>query len=190
MLKNEFIEEMRGIVEGFPSLKNRFKLDRIYSAFENLPKEALTFAIDAVADEASPTPASFKKAARDWKSAFYKKNGYYYGFENQPAEDVNICRYCFDCGVVKVKHNAPDDFIQLMRCSCEAGLGSKFKLPPFNNDAKAMFVKVALNPSWFNPNIDEKDELDQMSLKIQNKFDQWKNIVSKSEKYWAELGYK
>jgi hypothetical protein len=181
---------MRGVLEGFPSLKNRFKIDRIYSFFEKLPSDALKFAIDEVCDEASPTPAAFRKAARDWKSDFYKKNGYYYGYEEQANQEPQYCPYCFDCGVVKVKHNTPDDFLQLMRCSCDAGLVCQSKLPHFNNDAKAMFVRVALNPAWFNPNITEKDDLDQMGAKVQNKFDQWQNIIRKSEKYWAGLGYK
>jgi len=194
MLKyEEFLTEMTGLIERFPSLKNRSLLSRIHSILMNISSEGAREVIVEISDGAKgvPTPNDFKEHARTWRSKFFHKNGYYYGFEPIDSQETNVkCEFCFDCGIVKVKHNVPDDFIQLMRCNCEAGLRSSAALPPYNNDARHVFVRVALNPAWFNPNISTTDDLDKMGSKLLQKHDTWRVIISKSENYWKGLGYK
>lgn len=108
----------------------------------------------------------------------------------KPIPEPEICLFCYDTGILKIKHHNPDDFLQLMKCSCKQGEKNLSALPRWNQDAAPMFVRVALNPKWFNPNVTENDELDSMGEKMMNKFEQWRSIISKSEQYWAKLGFK
>jgi hypothetical protein len=190
------IHDLAGIIfpltKRFKALDSKETIERIHVFLGPLPKDAVEQIVNQIGDEARATPTinEFKALASRWKYDYFKANGHWYGQKAEEVKPEQLCQFCFDCGIVKVKHNTPDEFLQLMKCSCNAGSKVSAKLPQFNSDAKAMFVRVAINPQWFNPNIEVSDDLDKMGSKVLNKFDEWRAIVHKSEKYWAGLGFK
>lgn len=187
----DFARIMDDLASVWPNmLKEVKRIDRIKSIARFLPVEAFEEIANELLDSSwkMPLPTDFDKLAKDWKHSFFQKNGFYYGFDGRQSEIENLCEYCFDCGVIKIKQHT-GDFLQLMRCDCEKGKFSPAKLPAWDNELKSIYIKTAINPKWFNPNIISTDDLDKMNIKTKLKFDEWQEVIKKSEKHWSDLGY-
>jgi hypothetical protein len=181
-----FLSRFETLVECFPSMKSKTKIERIYNFLKDIPKDGIDEIINTIIDnfKYAPTPSDFFDAATAWK----KKNNYY----NQviEAQYTKIgCDYCFDTGIVKFEHTEPDGFQYLIRCDCETGKTNNSNMPRWDSSLKGGFVKKALNAAWFNPNITPDTTEELANEKIMKKVNEWKKQIKRSEKYWTDLGY-
>lgn len=187
LFKKEFLEQMARL-----KINDVARIPRYYRAVSNLPREALIEITDDFLDSSkyTPLPKDFLAAAVEWRKRYFLEHGHYYGKTvAESTEDKIDCNYCFDSGIVKIKHTVPDNFQKLIRCDCRVGSKCTAKLPSWAADLNGAFVRIDIDPSWFNPHTNETDNDKSAEKKIWDKVREWQKIVKKSEIYWKEIGY-
>ena len=181
----QFLSEIAPLIEAFPSLKNRAKLERIYFFLSGLPFEAARTVILQVGDHAksTPTPNEFRELAVRWKNSYYAKHGNYYGVEKIENQEITFCEVCKDAGIIELIPHGKTEISHHMRCYCEFGLKHFARLPVFDKGLKQGFRTNAPALENFKPTKGELNE-------IWTKFGIWKGLLEKSEIHWKNLGYK
>jgi hypothetical protein len=191
--QNQFLTQMNRLATTWKDINTAERTPRYFLAVKDLPNEAVKEIINNLLDSASkmPLPKDFQGLASEWRKNFFLKNGHYYGTEKDAVSDINSidCKTCFDCGILKIKHHQPDAFKQLMLCDCEAGTRSTALMPQWDSSVSGAFVKLAIDPTWFNPHASEQETLEESEKKVFKKVMEWKKIVKKSEIYWKDLGF-
>lgn len=184
MTNEQFMNEMTGMLEAFPALKNRYKLSRIYDFAKDLTPDIFCFLVNQIGDEAKNTPSinDFNAAISKWKREYYSKHGRYFGqVEMEHRESIFECLQCIDSGIVELFTN--NKFSHYIRCNCEQGNKHWAKMPQWDKDLRQAFYPQAPGLQNFKPSKAEYGEL----LELANI---WANKLSKSENYWNKLGYK
>lgn len=181
---NEFLTEINGLIEAFPSLKNRARLARIYFFLQSLPQEAAKKIIQDVGDSAksTPTPNDFREMVSVWKKSYYAKHGNYYGAEKIENKEAYFCTICNDAGVVELYPHGKETMSHHMRCGCIEGLKHWSRLPEFDKALKQGFRVVAPALTNFKPTNGSYGE-------ILEKYKTWRSVLNKSENHWKLLGY-
>lgn len=192
--KKHFIDEMNRLAVVFPGINNKERLSRYFRHVEGLPEAAFTGIVNNLLDHSRqmPLPKDFEVLAKDWRNAFYSRNGYYYGTEKLVSQEACVdCDTCFDSGIIKVTRIEDDKFMQLMRCTCQKGKESQAIIPVWEDIVhQQSFKKMPLNDRWFNPTFAKKDSDETMGSKLMKKLAEWKSQIVRSENYWREQGYK
>ncbi len=187
--KLKFTNIMNDLVNAFPGINNKARMQFYYLAVRGLPLEAVQHIANNFlkSETRMPLPADFSKSASEWRKDYFMKNGFYYGEEaSRNAPEVINCNLCFDTGIMKVQYHDDTKFVQLMRCSCDSGATCSASLPRWDNKLSGAYKKVALDESWFNPHIDSVDTEVVINNKIFSKVDKWKEAVKSSEIYWTK----
>ena len=185
MTNEQFMNEMTGMLEAFPALKNRYKLSRIYEFAKDLTPDIFCFIVNNIGDEAKNTPSinEFKSAISKWKRDYYAKHGRYFGqSEMEHKESTFDCLQCIDSGIVEV-YSIGGGFAHHMRCNCAQGGRHWAILPQWDKSLRQAFAPQAPDLNNFKPQTAEYGEL-------MKKATIWANKLEKSIKHWHELGYR
>ena len=182
--KQIFSQCIGPLLEAFPPLKTKTKLDRIFWFVRDLPERAMKEIFDTLIDASrvTPTPIEIDTLARAWR----KRHNFYPSIHAGEQVEIKTCQYCRDSGVVRIQHLSNQEVDHLMRCNCfESWRSEHMKFPQFEYQLKQVYKVTPCPIEWFkpsdkNPNGKEFFELlDVYKLKIKN-----------AEKYWADLGFK
>lgn len=183
--KQIFLRQLESLIEVFPTLKSKNRIDRIFWFMKDLPENGFVEIFNSMIDnfKFAPTPNDFHEASVAWK----KKNNFYQKFD---VDYVKVdCDYCNDTGIVLSK-NIYGSENNLMRCDCSSGLENDKKLPQWSSDLRQAFQKTKCPLEWFKPEIDQEDSDKKLVSKIWSKLEAWQLKILNSEKYWMNLGYK
>lgn len=190
----DFTKQMNRMTSTWQGITNVDRMPRYYRVMKDLPLEAMKEIVDRLLDSSTkmPLPKDFMDSASEWRKTYFLKYGHTFGTEKIGSHDDTAieCEICFDCGITKIEHLTPSSFKGLMRCSCAAGKKSTALIPQWSNDVAGAFKRVAIDPKWFNPHANETESLIDSEKRVFNKVMEWKRILTKSENYWSELGYK
>lgn len=180
----QFLKEISPLIDVFPSMKNRTRLERIYSFISELPLDAAKNIINQIGDTAksAPTPSEFREQASIWKRNYYAKHGNYYGKEKIENQDITFCWQCQDSGILEMTPIGETVLSHHMRCECEFGSNHWAKLPQFAKALRQGFTVSGPHISRFKPASGEYDA-------INKKYKEWKAFLSSSENHWKNLGY-
>lgn len=185
MTNEQFLQEMSGLLEAFPVLKNRYKLNRIYQFCQDLTPDIISGIISKVGDEAKSSPSinDFKSEISRWRREYYAKHGRYWGQkdESQTVKGYD-CTKCIDSGIVEVCKQGTTELEFFMRCDCSQGLNSFAKLPVIARELKAGFTFKAPDLENFKPTKSTYGELNE-------KFKIWAKKLESSENHFKSLGY-
>lgn len=177
-----FLKYMDIMIEVFPNLKSKMKIERIYWFLKDLPEIAIKEITTAILDnyKYTPTPNDFHEAAILWK----KKNNFY-------QADIEIekieCTRCNDLGIVRIQHHNPSDFDCLMNCACKRVIGFQLKAPAWSSDLLQAFRVSVCPVEWFKPKSTSK--MDMEDLEVMSIMSRWSTRKQKAEKHWRDLGY-
>jgi len=185
MNKNDFMDEMSGLLEAYPALKNRHKLARIYDLANDLPLDVFGNIVMSIGDDAKSSPSinDFKTEISRWKRNYHSKHGRYWGQqETQETESAFDCLQCIDSGIVEV-YSIGGGFSYHMRCECSQGSKHWATLPQWDKSLRQGFKPQAPDLLNFKPQTVEYGEL-------MKKATIWASKLEKSVKHWHELGYR
>lgn len=186
MTNDQFLQEMSGLLEAFPALKNRYKLNRIFNFCQDLTPDILCVIISKVGDEAKQTPSinDFKTEISKFRRDYYAKHGRYWGQQEIAAQAKEFdCKKCIDSGIVEVCKQHTSEIEFLMRCDCDQGKNSAAKLPFVANELKNGFTFKAPDLENFKPTQSTYGEL-------KKKADAWFEKIKNYEQHFSSLGYK
>lgn len=182
--KQIFLKNFEALIDAFPQLKVKTKIDRIFWFVRDLPEKGMVEIFNIVLDtfRATPTPSDFNDAAKAWR----KRNNYFSNVEISDPEEIKICQYCRNSGVVRIVHLSNSEIDHLMRCNCfESWRSEHMKFPQFDYALKQVYKIGPCPLEWFKPNDKNLNgkEFEKLQLKYFSK-------IKNAEKYWADLGFK
>lgn len=184
--KQMFLQYFDIMIECFPQLKSKNKVDRIYFFLKDIPEIGIKQICQTILDNfrQTPIPNDFHEAAQAWR----RRNNF-----SKPQETIEPiavdCNFCNDTGIVLAKH-INDDKYNIMRCDCNSGLMNQKKMPPWDNGLLQAFKKTKCPIEWFKPDVNENDSDKKIYKSIYEKLVIYQEKIKKAEKYWSDLGYK
>lgn len=176
------MDEMTGVLEAFPALKNKYKLQRIYDLAQDLPLDVFGYIVVKIADDAKSSPSinDFKDQISRWRREYYAKYGRYYGQPEQEVKTGFDCEQCIDSGIIELFVDGK--FSHHIRCNCEQGQKHWAKIPQWDKDLRQAFFPKAPTLSNFKPSSKEFGEFLMLA-------ENWAKKIRTSENYWKQLGY-
>lgn len=182
--KQEFMNEMAYLLDVFPALKNRTKLERIYNCFERIPLSAVAEILERVGDDAkhAPSISEFKEAAGRWRRDYHAKHGHYYGETKKENAGITYCDQCGDSGILEIYSVGTEKMNYHMRCTCHEGKKHWALLPEWDKSLRQAFYTKAPALENFKPVSGEYGE-------IMKKYYLWKDKLNESFEIWSKMGF-
>jgi len=182
--KQFFLQRFEMLIECFPSLKSKSKIDRIYYFMKDVNEIGIAEIFETIIDnfKYAPTPNDFHEAVVAWN----KKNK----VNSFNADDLSpiLCRSCGDLGIVRIQHHHDPDFDCLMSCDCKVSITKTLKAPIWDNGLLAAYIKTSCPLEWFKPV--SIDTFDKNNSEIKTIIKNWNARKTKAEKYWFDMGYR